>query len=96
MSLFRRLAFARIRLPADPPTDPFPVQSSAPWRPVDELPDVGVLIEVTGPPFRSQFIRARYQQGFRGTHWLLALTYEDNSTAVRWVDLRHLDGWRYL
>lgn len=92
MSLFRRRARAR----TEPLTDPFPVQSAAPWRPLTEAPDVGMLIEVTGPPFRSQFIRARYQQGFRGTHWLLALTYEDNSTAVRWVDLRHLDGWRYL
>lgn len=91
-----RLLRRRVRARVEPLTDPFPVQSAAPWRPVDELPDVGMLIEVTGPPFRSQFIRARFQQGFRGTHWLLALTFEDNSSAVRWVDLCHLDGWRYL
>lgn len=91
MSLFRR---ARARV--EPPTDPFPVRSAAPWRPVDVLPDVGMLIEVTGPPFRSRFIRARLQQGHRGAHWLLMLIYEDNSSAVRWVDLCHLDGWRYL
>lgn len=96
MSLFRRLALARVRLPVDPLTDPFPAQSAAPWRPVDELPEVGMLIQVTGPPFRNQLMRARFQQGFRGTHWLLFLIFEDGSTASRWVDLAHLDGWRYL
>jgi len=89
--LFRR-ALARV----EPPTAPIPVLSAASWHPIDMLPDVGMLIEITGPPLRSQFIRARFQQGFRGTHWLLLLIYEDNSSATRWVDLRHLDGWRYL
>lgn len=93
MRLFRRIVRERV----EPPTVPTPVQRAAEgWRPVTEMPDVGMLIELTGPPFRSQVIRARYQQGFRGTHWLLFLIYDDNSSAMRWVDLRHLDGWRYL
>ena len=92
MKLFRRLPLARV----EPPTAPIPVASAAAWRPVDEAPEIGMLIEVTGPPFRSQFIRSRFQKQFRGTHWLLLLIYEDNSSATRWVDLRHLDGWRYL
>lgn len=86
----------RPRARTEPLTVPFPARSAARWRTVDELPDVGMLIQVTGPPFRSQLIRARFQQGHQGTHWLLALIFEDNSTAVRWVDLNHLDGWRYL
>jgi hypothetical protein len=92
VSLLRRRARAR----TEPPTEPLPVQSAAPWHSPEETPETGMLIQLTGPPFRSQLIRARLQQTHRGTHWLLALTFEDNSTASRWVDLRHLDGWRYL
>jgi hypothetical protein len=92
VSLLRRRARARI----EPPTEPFPVRSAAPWHSPEDTPETGMLIQVTGPSMRSQLIRARLQQTHRGTHWLLVLTYDDNSSAVRWVDLNHIDGWRYL
>lgn len=86
----------RIRPRAEPPTEPFAVQSAAPWRPLTEAPEVGMLIQLRAPTIGRRTLRARYQQDFRGTHWLLALTFEDNTTATRWVDVRHLTGWRYL
>lgn len=92
MSLFRRLASARV----EPPTEPIRVQSAASWRPVTEVPEVGMLIQLRAPTLGRRTLRARYQQGFRGTHWLLTITSENNTTASRWVELRHLTGWRYL
>lgn len=93
MSLLRRRPRARV----EPPTEPIFVQAPGEnWRPVTETPDVGMLIQMRAPVLGHRTLRARFQQGFRGTHWLLAITFDDNSTAVRWVDLRHLTGWRYL
>jgi hypothetical protein len=80
----------------EPPTAPILVQSAAPWRSLSEAPEVGMLIQLRAPTLGHRTLRARYQQGFRSTHWLLALTFEDNTSATRWVDVRHLTGWRYL
>jgi hypothetical protein len=87
----------RARSRTEPPTEPIFVQAPAEnWRPVTEMPEVGMLIQLRAPTIGARTLRARYQNGFRGTHWLLALTFEDNSTVVRWIDVRHLTGWRYL
>lgn len=93
MSLLRRRARVRV----EPPTEPIFAQSPGEnWRSLAEAPEVGMLIQLRAPALGHQTLRARYQQGFRGTHWLLALTFEDNTTVSRWVDVRHLTGWRYL
>jgi hypothetical protein len=87
----------RPRSRVEPLTEPIFAQAPGEnWRPLAETPDVGMLIQVKAPTMGRRTLRARLQQTFRGTHWLLAIEWEDGSTAVKWIDLCHLSGWRYL